>query len=86
MANIQERVASIEKEICCLQTLEQKVAVCKQTCSNTNDQLLVLLAKVDNLENRSQRNNLTIFCFSEEPDEDWKTLETRIKKDYFKRY
>lgn len=85
VTNVQERVTSIEKEICRLQTLEQKLTVCEEACSSSNIQLLELLAKVDDLENRSRRNNLVIYGINEEVDEDWKSLEAIVKQEVFQK-
>ncbi|KAH9378552.1 hypothetical protein HPB48_009850 [Haemaphysalis longicornis] len=83
VVNVQERVTSIEKEICRLQTLEQKLTVRDEACSSSNNQLLELSAKVDDLESRNRRNNPVIYGLSEDVDEDWKALEARVKKEVF---
>lgn len=84
VGSIQKRVTSIEKEMGKLQTFEQKLAECEATCSNTSAQVSELLVKVDDLENRSRRNNLIIYGINEEPEEDVKSLEDQIKHKLFK--
>ncbi|XP_075742505.1 protein partner of snf isoform X2 [Rhipicephalus microplus] len=85
VTNVQEWVTSIEKEICRMQTLEQKLTVCEEACSSSNIQLLELSAKVDDLENRSRRNNLVIYGINEEVDKDWKSLEAIVKQEVFQK-
>ncbi|KAH9367408.1 hypothetical protein HPB48_004003 [Haemaphysalis longicornis] len=82
--SIQKMVTSIEKEMGKLQTFEQKLAECEATCSNTSAQVSESLVKVDDLKNRSRRNNLIIYGINEEPEEDVKSLEDKIKHEVFK--
>lgn len=82
--SIQKRATSIEKEMGKLQTFEQELAECEATCSNTSAQVSKFLVKVDDLENRSRRNNLIIYGINEEPEEDVKSLEDQIKHKVFK--
>lgn len=81
---IKQRIETMEKVLGRLNHLEHKLAECDQACQDTNKLLLSLGAKVDDLGNRSRRNNLIIYGVSEEPNEDNRSLEDKVKKTVFK--
>nr|XP_054924218.1 uncharacterized protein LOC126526716 [Dermacentor andersoni] len=52
--------------------------------SGMNKEMHELVIKVDDMENRSRRNNLVIYGVTEDSDEEARTLENKIKEGIFK--
>ncbi|KAM7308681.1 uncharacterized protein ISCGN_012315 [Ixodes scapularis] len=67
-----------------LEGLEELRSVVNKNCDKTNRleaTITSLSNKIDDLENRSRRNNLIIFGLSELPNEESSTLEDRVTKE-----
>ncbi|KAH9367489.1 hypothetical protein HPB48_018265 [Haemaphysalis longicornis] len=84
VANIQERINAIETDMGRLTKCEEQIAEFEETCQRTSKQVQDIVAKIDDLENRSRRNNLVIYGVTEGPREDTQSLEQKVKKDIFK--
>lgn len=84
VANIQEKINAIEANMGRLTKCEKLLAECDETCRSTSKQVQYLVAKIDDLENRSRRNNLVIYGVTEEQKEDVESLERKVKKEIFK--
>lgn len=84
VANIQERINAIEADMSRLTKCEELLAECEGTCQSTSKQVQDMVEKIDDLENRSRRNNLVIYGVTEEAREDSKSLEQKVKKGIFK--
>lgn len=78
------RITSIEDELSRFRQCEQKISECESCCKSMNEQLHELVNKVDDMENRSRRNNLVIYGVTEDSDEEARTLENKIKEGIFK--
>ncbi|XP_077551771.1 uncharacterized protein LOC144165971 [Haemaphysalis longicornis] len=84
IGNVQERITSMEKELARLQKCEDKLAEHEVLCKGTKELVEELSAKIEDLENRSRRNNVIIYGLSEEPNEDNKSLRNRVEQEVFK--
>ncbi|KAH9378823.1 hypothetical protein HPB48_010825 [Haemaphysalis longicornis] len=73
----------MENEIGQLKQYKEKLAEYEKNCLGMTQQILELTAKVDDLENRSRRNNLAIYGVTEEPDEDSKSLQEKVQRTIF---
>ncbi|XP_077523665.1 uncharacterized protein LOC144134690 [Amblyomma americanum] len=83
--NIQTRITKIEKELCRIENCEQRLQKVDEACNNTNKLVLELTKKVDDLENRSRRNNIVIYGVKEDPEEDSVELERKVNEEIFKK-
>nr|XP_054924628.1 uncharacterized protein LOC126528210 [Dermacentor andersoni] len=78
VADLQERMTVIENERGLWKECEDRIVHCEESCKSTMMQVEFLASKVDDLENRSRRNNLVIYGLRESSDEDVKTLEEEV--------
>lgn len=85
VADLQERMTVIENERGLWKECAEKMVHCEESCKSTMTQVEFLALKVDDLENRSRRNNLIIYGLSESSDEDVRTLEAKVRDDIFKK-
>lgn len=63
---------------------KEKLAEHEVNYKETRELMNGLSNKVDDLENRSRKNNVIIYGLSEETKEDNKSLQDRVKQDIFK--
>ncbi|XP_070386896.1 uncharacterized protein [Dermacentor albipictus] len=85
VADLQERMTVIENERRLWKECEDKIVHCEESCKSTMTQVEFLASKVDDLENRSRRNNLVIYGLRESSAEDVKTLEEEVRDSLFRK-
>lgn len=84
VGNVQERLTAIEKELARLQQFEDKLAEHEVMTVETNKLVRELSVKVEDLENRSRRNNIIIYGVEEGDNEQNADLQQQIVKGIFK--
>ncbi|XP_075752613.1 uncharacterized protein LOC142818127 [Rhipicephalus microplus] len=84
VSNVQERLTAMEKELARLQQFEDKLAEHKVMTVETNKLVRELSVKVEDLKNRSRRNNIIIYGVEEGDNEQNADLQQRIVKGIFK--
>ncbi|XP_037572058.1 uncharacterized protein LOC119454127 [Dermacentor silvarum] len=82
--NMETRLAAIENDMERLKYCEEKLAECENKYDTTKDQIQNLALKLDDLENRSRRNNLIIYGVTEKPNEDIVSLEKIVRENILK--
>ncbi|KAH9384416.1 hypothetical protein HPB48_026423 [Haemaphysalis longicornis] len=85
VGDIQTRITNIEQELCRIEKCEQRLEKVDEACINTSKLVLELVAKVDDLENRSRRNNILVYGVKEDQDEDSEELERKVNEEIFKK-
>ncbi|KAH9378793.1 hypothetical protein HPB48_018951 [Haemaphysalis longicornis] len=73
----------MENEIGQLKNIRKKLAEYEKNGLGMTQQILELTAKVDDLKNRSRRNNLVIYGATEEPDKESKSLQEKVQRTIF---
>ncbi|CAN7977806.1 unnamed protein product [Ixodes persulcatus] len=82
-ASANERLTSIEHKIEALSFSAQKLEQCEATIESLKCQVVTLLDKVDDLENRSRRNNLIVYGINEEDNETLASIKKAVIEDLF---
>ncbi|KAH9359721.1 hypothetical protein HPB48_011077 [Haemaphysalis longicornis] len=85
VGDIQTRITNIEQELCPIEKCEQRLEKVDEACNNMTKLVLELVAKVDDLENRSRRNNILVYGVKEDQDEDSEKLERKVNEEIFKK-
>ncbi|XP_040066090.1 uncharacterized protein LOC120839795 [Ixodes scapularis] len=80
-AETKSRLETIELQIKSLEGLRSAVNQNQDRTKQLESTVASLVYKIDDLENRSRRNNLIIFGLSELPNEDSSKLEERVTKE-----
>ncbi|CAN7941741.1 unnamed protein product [Ixodes hexagonus] len=83
-ASANERLTSIEHRIEALSFSAQKLEQCEASIESLKSQVVTLLDKVDDLENRSRRNNLIVYGINEEDNETLSSIRKAVIEDLFK--
>ncbi|XP_077502477.1 uncharacterized protein LOC144113316 [Amblyomma americanum] len=78
-----DRIEGLEKQLVGLHALNNRVNVIEDTVAKVDKQLSALISKVDDLENRSRRNNLVIYGLAEEDEETVADLERKLITEVF---
>lgn len=81
---METRLTKIEIDMERLKHCEEKLAEYESKHATMKGEIGSLALKLDDLENRSRRNNLIIYGVTEESDEDAILLEKKVKDDILK--
>ncbi|XP_075553443.1 uncharacterized protein LOC142586063 isoform X1 [Dermacentor variabilis] len=84
LLSVQVRLTEIETNLASLQLYNEKVLKCKEAINTMNREMARLSNKLEDLENRSRRNNLIIYGLKEGDNESPAILEKRVMHDIFK--
>lgn len=71
-------LASIDKKLESLPALENEISLCMREITSLRNLVSALEMKIDDLENRSRRNNLIIHGIPKEKNEDPSSLDTIV--------
>lgn len=83
IAETNARLATIEHRVDALSNMAASVAAFETKIVSLEKNVNFLLGKVDDLENRSRRNNLLVYGIKEIPDESTEGLENYVKREIF---
>ncbi|CAN8028567.1 unnamed protein product [Ixodes persulcatus] len=83
-ASANERLTTIGHRIEALPFSAQKLEQCEATIESLKFQVVTLLDKVDDLKNRSHRNNLFVYGVNEEDNETLASIKKAVIEDLFK--
>ncbi|CAN7937785.1 unnamed protein product [Ixodes hexagonus] len=83
MTALNERIDGLERQVTSLNAVTNQIKDMETTVSRFDIQLSSLMTKVDDLENRSRRNNLIIYGIDEPNTETAEELESKVKDEVF---
>ncbi|XP_042149445.1 protein unc-13 homolog C-like [Ixodes scapularis] len=83
MTALTERIDGLERQVTGLNAVTKQIKDIEAGVSGFDAQLSSLHAKVDDLENRSRRNNLIIYGIDESNTETVEDLEEKVKNEVF---
>nr|XP_054917163.1 uncharacterized protein LOC129380383 [Dermacentor andersoni] len=78
-----KRIEGFEKQLAGLNALNKRVKTMEDTVVKVDKQLSALIYKVDDLENRSRRNNLVIYGLPDDDEETAAGLESKVVTEVF---
>lgn len=83
MQGVQKRLSLIENTLASLSDCKEKVEKCEATVNAVQKQVAQLCSKMDDLENRSRRNNIVIYGIPENDDEGPESLRKYVENEIF---
>lgn len=83
IAKINDRLSGIEQTIGELRNVAKQFEECQADLVRVKDTISILEGKIDDLENRSRRNNLIVYGISEAANESFEELKKLVCEDIF---